>query len=81
MVCSCMKVWAVLILMDTSRARVATSLDNKKCSLDMIWSKDGNEECAHYLTTARSVVNTDLRFISGGSNYLIDLCLHAMTHA
>jgi hypothetical protein len=54
--------------------------DGDKCSLEMIWGDDCNRECAEYLASPKSVINTDLRFITGGSNYLIDLWLHAVTH-
>lgn len=54
--------------------------DGDKCSLEYIWSRDGNQECAEYLQSKRSVINTDMRFVTGGSTYLIDLFLHALTH-
>jgi hypothetical protein len=54
--------------------------DGDKVSLEIVWSRDGNEECAEYLSSTKSVINTDLRFITGGSNYLVDLWLHAVTH-
>lgn len=54
--------------------------DGDKCSLEYIWSRDANSECANYLNSPRSVINTDLRFITGGATYLVDLMLHAMTY-
>jgi hypothetical protein len=54
--------------------------DGDKCSCEMVWSRDANRECADYLQSTRSVINTDLRFITGGSNYLIDATLHNLTH-
>jgi hypothetical protein len=46
----------------------------------MVWSSDGNRECAEYLNSKQSVINTDLRFITGGSSALVDLFLHALTY-
>lgn len=54
--------------------------DGDKVSCEYVWSRDANDECAAYLKTTRSVINTDLRFITGGSNYLIDLQLHCLTY-
>lgn len=53
--------------------------DGDKCSLEYLWRDDVNHECAAYLASPASVINTDLRFITGGSNYLIDLMLHNLT--
>lgn len=61
--------------------RVTTSLDNVKCSLEIIYSADGNEECREYLNSVRSIIDTDFRFVSAGGNYLIDLMLNSLTHA
>lgn len=54
--------------------------DGDKASFDMVLCRDSNEECRKYLESPRSVLNTDMRFITGGSNYLVDLMLHALTH-
>ena len=44
-------------------------------------TSDANAECNNYLNDIKSVVNTDLRFVTGGSNYLVDLMLHGLTHS
>lgn len=54
--------------------------DGDKVSAEYVWARDSNQECAEYLQSTRSVINTDLRFVTGGSNYLIDLWLHNLTH-
>jgi len=59
--------------------QIAALLDIVKCSLEYVWLSDANQEISDYLNSPRSVINTDLRFITGGSNYLIDLMLHNMT--
>ena len=53
--------------------------DGDKCSLEFVWGEDSNRECADYLNSIRSVINTDLRFVKGGSTYLIDQMIYAMT--
>lgn len=53
--------------------------DGDKCSAEFIWGSDSNRECDEYLSSMKSVINTDLRFISGGSVYLTDLFLKNLT--
>jgi hypothetical protein len=53
--------------------------DGDKLSYEYIWSNDANAECAEYLRSPRSVLNTDMRFIVGSSTYLIDLYLANLT--
>lgn len=62
-------------------AQLGGDHDGDKVSLEYIFTDDANREIAEYLNSPRSVINTDLRFVTGGSNYLIDLMLHSMTHA
>lgn len=54
--------------------------DGDKCSLEYIWTADANKECSDYLNKTRSVINTDLRFITGSGVYLTDIFLHNLTY-
>lgn len=54
--------------------------DGDKVSIEYIWGADSNEENAQYLQSPKSVIDTDLRFITGSSNYLVDSFLHSLTH-
>ena len=62
------------------RVRLTTSLNIRKVSCEYIWTRDANLECATYLNSTRSIINTDLRFMTGGSTYLTDLFLHCLTY-
>lgn len=54
--------------------------DGDKVSIEYIMTSDANEECAEYLRSPRSVISTDMRFTTGASTYLVDLCLHNLTY-
>lgn len=62
----------------------ATSLDKMfdgdKMSLEFAMADDSNEEIAAYLNSPRSILDTDMRFITGGGNYLTNLTLHNLTY-
>lgn len=83
MICSQRKaLCSATFVKNASRVRVTTLLDIKgdKCSLEVLLTNEANEECAKYLESPRSILNTDLRFITGGSTYLVDLQLHVLTY-
>lgn len=46
----------------------------------MVWAADANEEIAQYLDSVKSVIDTDLRFVSGAMNYLQAQVLHCLTY-
>lgn len=54
--------------------------DGDKCSIEYIWTTDANRECSEYLSKNRSIINTDLRFITGSGIYLTDIMLHNLTY-
>lgn len=54
--------------------------DGDKMSLEFAMADDSNEEITQYLNSPRSVVDTDMRFITGGGNYLTNLTLHNLTY-
>lgn len=60
-------------------AGLGADFDGDKVSVEYIWSSDANAECEEYLNSPRSIISTDLRFISGGFNYLSELFLFNLT--
>lgn len=53
--------------------------DGDKVSVEYILTDDANMECAAYLNSPRSVLSTDLRWIAGSGNYLIETTLFNLT--
>lgn len=54
--------------------------DGDKMSYEAVMADDSNDEITRYLSSPRSIVDTDMRFITGGSTYLTELSLHNLTH-
>ena len=54
--------------------------DGDKMSLEVALADDSNAEIADYLNSPRSILDTDMRFITGGGTYLTNLTLHNLTY-
>ena len=83
MVCACRKRQEGCPV-GTSLVGATTPLDKQhdgdKVSMEFVFTSDANRECAEYLNSPKSVINTNLRFVTGGSTYLTDLYLHNLTY-
>lgn len=59
---------------------VDNQFDGDTVSFDIIWSKEGTEEIQKYMTTPKSVIDTQLRAVSGGATDLVDLTIYNLTY-
>lgn len=59
---------------------VAIDADNGTVSFDIIWSKEGTKEIEDYFKTPKSVIDTQLRAVSGGATDLVDLTIYNLTY-
>ncbi len=68
-----------LVPHSTKLAGLGADFDGDTSSYNVVLTDDSNEECADYLKSTKSLIDTQKRFVSGGMTDLCKLTLHNMS--